>query len=76
MPLDTSAAIAGVEPDHARVVVESPTVTPAQMAESIGVSRATIERRILNGAGSTATASLWSRSSGSGTPMCGRWRGT
>ncbi|MDR0626554.1 MAG: excisionase family DNA-binding protein [Bifidobacteriaceae bacterium] len=35
--------------DHARVVFERPSMTPAQMAESMGVSRATIERRILNG---------------------------
>jgi excisionase family DNA binding protein len=44
LPLDTGAG-----PGHARVVVDSPTVTPAQMAESVGVSRATIERRTLNG---------------------------
>jgi excisionase family DNA binding protein len=35
--------------DHARVVFERPSMTPAQMAESIGVSRAMIERRLLKG---------------------------
>jgi excisionase family DNA binding protein len=35
--------------DHAKVVFERPSMTPAQMAESIGVSRATIMRRILAG---------------------------
>lgn len=35
--------------EHARVTFERPSMTPAQMAASIGVSRATIQRRILNG---------------------------
>lgn len=35
--------------EHARVTFEAPSMTPAQMAESIGVSRATIMRRILAG---------------------------
>jgi excisionase family DNA binding protein len=35
--------------EHARVTFERPSVTPAEMAESIGVSRATIQRRILAG---------------------------
>lgn len=35
--------------EHARVTFEQPSVTPEQMAESIGVSRATIMRRILAG---------------------------
>ncbi len=35
--------------DHAKVTFERPSMTPAQMAESIGVSRATIMRRILAG---------------------------
>jgi len=32
--------------DHAKVVFERPSMSPEQMAESIGVSRATIMRRI------------------------------
>ncbi|MDR1449861.1 MAG: excisionase family DNA-binding protein [Propionibacteriaceae bacterium] len=35
--------------EHVRVTFERPSITPAQMAESIGVSRATITRRILAG---------------------------
>lgn len=35
--------------EHARVTFERPSMTPAQMADSIGVSRATIMRRILAG---------------------------
>ena len=35
--------------EHARVTFERPSMTPAEMAESIGVSRATIQRRILAG---------------------------
>lgn len=35
--------------EHARVTFERPSMTPAQVAESIGVSRATIMRRILAG---------------------------
>lgn len=35
--------------EHARVTFERPTMSPAEMAESIGVSRATIQRRILSG---------------------------
>lgn len=35
--------------EHAKVTFERPSMTPAQMAESIGVSRATIMRRIIAG---------------------------
>ena len=35
--------------EHAKVAFERPSMTPAQMAESIGVSRATIMRRIIAG---------------------------
>ena len=35
--------------EHARVTFEVPSMTPAQVAEAIGVSRATIMRRILAG---------------------------
>lgn len=35
--------------EHVRVTFERPTMTPAQVAEAIGVSRATIMRRILAG---------------------------
>ena len=35
--------------EHVRVTFERPAMSPAQMAESIGVSRATIQRRILAG---------------------------
>jgi excisionase family DNA binding protein len=35
--------------EHARVTFERPSMTPAEMADSIGVSRATIQRRILAG---------------------------
>lgn len=35
--------------EHARVTFELPSLTPAQVAESVGVSRATIMRKILAG---------------------------
>ncbi|MEI2638032.1 MAG: helix-turn-helix domain-containing protein [Microthrixaceae bacterium] len=35
--------------EHAKVTFERPSMTPAQMGESIGVSRATIMRRITAG---------------------------
>ncbi len=35
--------------EHAKVTFERPSMTPAQMAESLGVSRATIMRRIIAG---------------------------
>jgi len=35
--------------DHVRVTFERPSMTPAQMAQEVGVSRATIQRRISTG---------------------------